>query len=77
MGKSPKWVSSTGFLAYAQRQEMCHVGKDDCCSQRGSRVGMKGNQGARFTLLYTKAKEKQQNKQGGERKRQNQDTQIW
>ena len=55
---------------------MCHVDKDGICAQRGSRAGIKGNQGAGSTLQCIKANEKQENKQASKRKRQSQDTQI-
>ena len=64
------------FCMHGHGQKMQHVGKDGLCAQRGTREGMKGNQGARSTLKYIKANEKQENKQGITRKRQNQDTEI-
>ena len=74
--KIQKWVSRGFFCMHGHGQKMQHVGKDGLCAQRGSREGMKGNQGARSTLQCIKANEKQENKQGIKRKRQNQDTEI-
>ena len=75
--KRQKWVSSAHFRIHDHGQKMQHVGKDGLCAQRGSRGGIKGNQRARSTLQCIKANEKQENKQGSKRKRQNQDAQIW
>ena len=70
-------MSSAYFRIHDHGQKMQHVGKDGLCAQRGSRGGIKGNQRARSTLQCIKANEKQENKQGSKRKRQNQDAQIW
>ena len=69
-------MSSAYFRIHGHGQKMQHVGKDGLCVQKGSRGGIKGNQRARSTLQCIKANEKQENKQGITRKRQNQDTEI-
>ena len=70
-------MSSAYFRIHGHGQKIQHVDKDGLCVQRGSRGGIKGNQRARSTLQCIKANEKQENKQGSKRKRQNQDAQIW